>query len=453
MKKFRFIPIIGIIVFIVLGIVGCVKNTVESIFDKDWTSMSKEDKKALENYFKNQGYDNPQDYWDLCADEGADTTGRINPWYISVKAKPVKVKVYIDNSSSMEGYFNSPNSSPIIEVLSEIQLFFVKMDNNIQGYYVDKQKNFANYSLDSLTADLTKKKLRNYQDSYQLDQLIGRMVNEIKKDNDNKIISFLITDGISSGSNEEINHSINRSFNKQSASLLQSRIACKFYGTNNIAVSVYQFMSGFKGRYWYYNNDNEPMNLSQKPFYVIAIGDRDLVYEFAKKEAEGLQKFKSNNKVHFGGVDKTKIKFSHQDVSLSQFDSEDKIHIISNISLDGLPYFARNDKFLEKKCTLKINGQELKYGKWKVPTGRSIEIPMDVEIESTYKIYIHITNTTPSWVDTYTCLDDTEKGIDLSKKTFNLKYLVEGLKYGVTGSQGDETLYEHEFVFNTKEEN
>ena len=163
--------------------------------------------------------------------------------------------------------------------------------------------------------------------------------------------------------------------------------------------------------------------------------------------------FKSNNKIHFGGVDETKIFFSHQDVSPSQFDGEDKIHIISNISLDGLPYFARNDKFLEKNCTLKINGQELKYGKWKVPTGRSIEIPMDVEIESTYTIYIHITNTTPIWVDAYTCLDDTEKGIDLSKKTFNLKYLVEGLKHGVTGSKGDVTLYEHEFVFDTKEEN
>lgn len=449
MKKFRFIPIMF---FFVLGLVGC-NNSVEKVFEKDWTSMSKEDKEALENYFKEQGYNNPQDYWDLCADAGADTTGKINPWVMSVKATPVKVKVYIDNSSSMEGYFNSPNSSPIIEVLSGIQQFFGKMDNNIQGYYVDKQKNFANYSLDSLTADLTIKKLRNYQDSYQVDQLIGRMVNDIKKDNENKIISFLITDGIPSGSNEEINHSINRSFNKQSASALQYRIASKFYGTSNIAVSVYQFMSGFNGRYWYYNNDKKSINLSNKPFYVIAIGDRQLVSELAEKEAEGLQMFKSNNKIHFGGVDETKIIFSHPDVSPSQFDGEDKIHIISNISLEGLPYFARNDKFLEKNCTLKINGQEWKYGKWKVPSGRSIDIPMDVEIESTYTIYIRITNTTPSWVDTYTCLDDKKEGIDLSKKTFNLKYLVEGLKYGVTGSKGDVTLYEHEFEFNTNEEN
>lgn len=451
MKRFRFITIIGMMFFIILGIVGC--NPVEKVFDKDWTSMSKEDKIALENYFKKQGYDDPQDYWDLCADEGADTAGRINPWAISVKSKPVKVKVYIDNSSSMEGYFNSPNSSPIIEVISGVQQFFGKMDNNIQGYYVDKQNNFANYSLDSLTADLTKKKLRNYQDSYQLDQLIGRMVSDIKKDNKNKTISFLITDGIPSGSNEEINHSINRSFNKQSASALQYRIASKFYGTNNIAVSVYQFMSGFNGKYWYYNNDRKPMNLSNKPFYIIAVGDRELVSELAEKEAEGLQMFKSNNKVHFGGVDKTKIKFSHQDVSPDQFDGEDKIHIISNISLAGLPYFARNDKFLEKNCTLKINGQEWKYGKWKVATGGNIEIPMDVEIENTYKIYIHITNTTPSWVDTFTCLDDKKEGVDLGKETFNFKYLVEGLKNGVTGSKGDVTLYEHEFEFNTNEEN
>lgn len=92
MKRFRFIPIIGILLFFVLGLVGC-NNPVEKVFDKDWTSMSKEDKEALENYFKKQGYDNPQDYWNLCADEGADTAGRINPWYLSVKAKPVKVKV------------------------------------------------------------------------------------------------------------------------------------------------------------------------------------------------------------------------------------------------------------------------------------------------------------------------------------------------------------------------
>ena len=95
MKKFRFIPIMGIIVFIVLGIVGCVKNTVESIFDKDWTSMSKEDKKALENYFKNQGYDNPQNYWDLCADEGADTAGRMaNTTIGSRVARATRVKAF-----------------------------------------------------------------------------------------------------------------------------------------------------------------------------------------------------------------------------------------------------------------------------------------------------------------------------------------------------------------------
>lgn len=439
---------------VMLGVTSC-KNPVKDVFAKNWVSMDETDRKNLETYFNDQGYDETDVYWELCAEEGADTAGRINPWAAApAVSKKVKVSVYVDNSSSMKGYYNSSKSAAVIEVLSGIQQYFSSEDDDIQGYYVDKGHDYVGYALDSLVADLTMKKLRNYDDSYQLDKIIGRMIDDYKSNVNESVISFLITDGIPSGTNEEINSTRpERNFSIISAAALQQRIASKFVGVQGMAVSVYQFISGFDGKYWYYDNSNEPKHIENRPFYVVVLGDRRKVSELAKKEAEGLNLFKAKEKVHFGGVDASKIFMNHTEITSDDFDDDGEADMNIDIIFEGLPYFARDEKFLKKNATLKINGKNV--DNWNVQNGRMISFKLEVEQDERYKIEIRILNSTPSWVEECTCYDDKDKkmsDLEFNSKTFNFKYLIEGLKEGVTGMKGAVVLYENTFEINTNSE-
>ena len=412
----RYFPIFVVMMSAaMLGLASC-KNPVKEVFASDWVIMNETDRKTLEAYFKEQGYNETDEYWELCAEEGADTVGRVNPWAVApAVSKKVKVSVYVDNSSSMKGYYNSSRSSAVIEVLSGIQQYFV---------------------------------------SEELDKIIGRMIDDYKSNMNESVISFLITDGIPSGTNEEIRSTRpERNFNIISAAALQQRIASKFVGVQGMAVSVYQFTSGFDGEYWYYDNSHKTKHIENRPFYVIALGDRQKVRELAEKESEGLNLFKAKEKVHFGGVDTSKIFMNHTEITSDDFDDDDEVDMNIDIIVEGLPYFARSEKFLKKNAVLKINGE--KNNDWIVQNGRMISFKQIVEQDESYKIDIRILNSTPSWVEECTCYDDKDKkmsDLEFNSKTFNFKYLVEGLKEGVTGMKGAIVLYENTFEINTNSE-
>ena len=466
MKKFCSIASIVLLIAATFLLQGC-KNPVEEVFSKDWTTMSKEDKAKLEKYFKSEGYSDSSQYWELCYNEDVDTTGRVNPWKKgSVIEKNSVINLYIDNSSSMKGYFESKNLSPLITVLSGIQQYF--SGSNINGYYIEKES-IKEYPFDQLTTDLTSKKLSGYSDAIQY-----------KKESQNSnVIDFIITDGIPSGSNDEVNPKKengeviikdpnNRTFNIDYATTLQSRIANALSGIKDIAASVYQFQSGFNGDYWFFNNTKEYKNWDLRPFYVLVIGNKDMVMKLAESENKGLEFFNSINKVHFGSVDKEAIKLSGPFTKGTIVDPEEfkeaeeeegykgYILIRPQLSLAGLPYFARSVSYIKKNAKITLDGKDFPFvDKDAKQEGYKIEREMltfqlKVEQLKKYKLKVSLKNTTPSWVDESTCLNDkSASDLILKSRTFNLKYLVEGLKNGVTGSKGDVILYEKEFVIDT----
>lgn len=479
MRKFISIANGVLLIAIALMLQGCTSSPVKDVFSKDWKTMSKEDKAKLEKHFKAEEYDDYSEYWELCYDEGGDTTGRINPWKEIVDNKDVSINLYIDNSSSMKGYFESKNLSPLITVLSGIQQYF--SGNKINGFYIEKDS-IKGYPFEQLTTDLSSKKLSNYSDAIQLDGLIKNIAIQYKNESQrSKVIDFIITDGIPSGSNDEINpkkgngevivkNPINRTFNIDYATTLQSRIANALSGIKGIAASVYQFQSGFNGDYWYYNNTKVYKDWNVRPFYALVIGNKDLVMHLAESESKGLEFFHSDNKVHFGAVNNSGVRLSGPFKSGTLVDpelfkeAEDEdgykgyIMIRPQLSLAGLPYFSRSASYIQKNAKITLDGKDFPFvDKDANKEGYRIEgdmltFQLKVEQLKKYKLKINIKNTTPSWVDEFTCLNDIAASeLELQSKTFNLKYLVEGLKNGITGSKGDVTLYEKEFVIDTND--
>lgn len=479
MKKLISIASVVLVLAVAFFLQSCPKSPVKEVFSKDWKTMSKEDKAKLEQYFKSEEYDDFSDYWELCYDEGGDTTGRTNPWKPGCVIEGTTINLYIDNSSSMKGFFESKNLSPLITVLSGIQQYF--SGNKINGFYIEKES-LKEYPFDQLTTDLSSKKLSGYSDAIQLDGLIKNIAVRYKNESQSSnVIDFIITDGIPSGSNDEINPKKdngeviikdpnNRTFNIDYATTLQSRIANALSGIKDIAASVYQFQSGFNGDYWFFNNTKEHKDWNLRPFYVLVIGNKELVMRLAESENKGLEFFHSNNKVHFGSVDKSKIrlngpfkegtKVDHDVFEEAQDEEGYKGYVIirPQLSLAGLPYFVRSTSYIQKNARITLDGKEFpfidkdaKKEGYKIE-GEMLTFQFKVEQLKRYKLKVSIKNTTPSWVDESTCLNDKIiSDLELSSRTFNLKYLVEGLKNGITGSKGDITLYEKDFIIDTND--
>ena len=324
---------------------------------------------------------------------------------------------------------------------------------------------------------MSSRKLSGYSDAIQLDGLIKKIADTYKNDSKKSvIIDFIVTDGIPSGSNEEINPQgknlkpEDRTFNIDQATILQARIANALMGVKDIAASVYQFQSGFNGDYYFFNNIKEHKDWKMRPFYVLVIGNKDLVMRLAESENKGLEFFRSNNKVHFGSVDESRIRLSGPFIKgtivnpelFEEAEDEEEyngsIIIRPQLSLKGLPYFARSASYIQKNAKITLDGKDFpfvdkdaKQDGYKIE-GEMLTFQLRVEPLKKYKLKINIKNTTPSWVDEATCLNDKEvSDLELQSRTFNLKFLVEGLKNGITGSKGDVTLYDKEFIIDTND--
>lgn len=348
--------------------------------------------------------------------------------------------LYLDNSKSMLGY--SKDISGYINVLTQL----TKYNKNTQVLLCcDKYKPLTGNVVDQL------KKL-SYGGSSLLHEDLRTMVNKV---NDNNII-FFVTDGIMSGTTEDINKE--REWTKRHAADLKLSIKEIFQDRNDLAVSVYQFASQFDGTYFCY--DNKPIDIKTKRyFYVFVLGKDESVKEF-KSKIVGTEYFKPVNQLHIidklpltGGInvkntqksvvnsdtvwvfDLKEINNKKDDpkmlvvtVKASPFRNELNENQIENlsekfrvtaggreVSTDDISYDSGSGKY-----TIKLNPSA--YGK-----------QFDVEIEVPFSI--------PGWVALSSCADDMYmKGKNKAdNKTFLLQELIGGMVQGKLGE--NELLY------------
>lgn len=184
-----------------------------------------------------------------------------------------KFYIMLENSASMEGYSKSSHnrdfSTPVISLWNA-----VGNDTQVETGYAHHDKNskceFEQVSADKFQADLTNGKTKTSTSS-PIDQIIGYAVNLT----DDTSVAAIITDGIMSGTNDEILSSLpNRMWTYNNMPVLEQRVreamlmACQ----KGLAFSVYQFETSFKGTYYNFKNLKQSMNEVERPFYIILLG-------------------------------------------------------------------------------------------------------------------------------------------------------------------------------------
>lgn len=349
--------------------------------------------------------------------------------------------IYMENSASMKGY-NDKDCNGFTSVLSELVGIYGR-DKTKTFFYSDGFS--QSYSADKF-ADMIASKQVKYGKSSPLHLIIDSIIN--KKNS----LNFFITDGIMSGSDEQIRK--NPKYNIYYREELQNSLADKLKN-KDLAISVYQFESFFNGTYYCY--DNTKVQLSKnRPFYVIALGEKEQVKDFKSKVEKGMAYFKPKNDVHLGFIDTMSIKVyaasqggvndkvievdmnqvrkNGKKISSPESDEEKISYLDLSIPLpEGLPKYMKTNEYLKENLSLIFNDEKIAdklfYYNEKDQVVHAYIHPYSILKKNSF--YSILKYSLPKWCNKDSSLDDKNIKSEMFPTTFNLSYFIMGLQMGV----------------------
>lgn len=356
----------------------------------------------------------------------------------NVKETFIAPNVYLENSASMRGY-NEKDCNGFTSVLSELVGVYGR--NNTKTYFYSNGLSKA-YDANQF-ADMVASKRVKYGDSSPIHIIVDSI---IKKNNS---ISFLITDGIISGSDEQIRN--NSQYNINYREELQNSLSDKIRG-KGLAASMYQFESFFSGTYYCY--DNSKVELSQnRPFYVIALGTPKSIIDFKDKVDKGLSYFKPKNEVHFGilnfpisipvyagvqgKIDSINNIITVEPSKVRKYGKEIAGRSYLDLSIplpDKLPSYMKTKMYLDDNLSILFNDKHLNNEAQKYYNEEKQVLHVYIELHDILKentLNFNIKYSLPSWCITGSTDNDKDIKSEMFPTTFNLAYLIRGLQNGI----------------------
>lgn len=190
-----------------------------------------------------------------------------NPNRPVAAAQKAALSIILDNSDSMKGYAQSADFINIladIEGISPDADFRLTDSTQIKGDWIHQLRSgqvaFVSRSL--LHADLA--------------LAVGKAANDR--------VAVLVTDGIMSGSNEQLRQDPDYNLvhaNKELKNGITQ--ALRSAGKKPVAVAVYEFMVPFTGTYYCYNNTHGQLQSALRRFYAIAVGGPEALAFFHQR--------------------------------------------------------------------------------------------------------------------------------------------------------------------------
>lgn len=481
MKTKLIISLSIVIIMIIVGTVLISCNELDKTIKAAVADgkITKSEARIIDKVFDEEGissFDDKVDYvYSLAPDLDKDYIEKV---WMSIVDSPEKaskaVFVYLDNTESMRGYMNATDASKFANVLTAINDYYSKDNISPQAFYTEaitqdgkKVTNVVSVDFAQLRSDLTAHKMNKYTDSYQLNDFFCEVTKRLHNDPKQTSICFFVTDGIPSGTNEEISNSPQRKFSISQKEELQSRIAGALRplgAKGGFGAAIFQFFAPFKGQYWKYNNDNRTiLNDHERPFYVFAVGQKDMLEDFIEQVEDGLRLFEPKNTVVFmegdeqfiprnpeylEKKDNKKNEFFFDAEEVNEDEEKDDAMATLYFKFDGLPYYLRDISMLKQKVSIEVENEN-------VPTDVKIDrinFKVKAREQATQKVRVVVEDFLPLWVSTSSSPDDSSLSPDTIvelNKTFNLDIVVRGIEQGIFNKGGERYAIDELFILNS----
>lgn len=179
-------------------------------------------------------------------------------------AQPSSATFLFDISGSMKGYLQSSGDSRFWGVTT----FFENIPSNVVFRLYGKKKG------DPIERAKFNQMLKNRSIKWDDESDLIAMVRSMKARVDTgDHISFLLTDGILSGSDADVRNSPDRSYNKIMRQTMSENLSHLFSSPkDSLCVLIVRYKAKFRGYYSCYNNSYKILDNKDRPFFIIALG-------------------------------------------------------------------------------------------------------------------------------------------------------------------------------------
>lgn len=377
------------------------------------------------------------------------------------------LKVYIENSDSMDGYISIGNDFK--DSITNLIVRLKSQSSKTEFNYINSGIFPVKQSLEGFIKDLslsgTSSYYRNKSNTFgsDLNSLFKKIVNSLGRDE----VSVFITDGI---------YSVQESSNIQNELLSSQNFTMNTFieaiSEKNISTVVLQYESMFEGSY--YDMRHAPHHIkSKKPFYVFIIGNKDVLDNlWMDKSTEIKKNHKLKNYSFFQNIKTNTVNsmvLSNYKKTGSRKIIDRYKGIIKNISLNtenlfqislvtDLHPYKGNDKLLDdtsnynipKYCSLEIENFDFSnldsndrvfLQKFTGTPSHIFTLLCNKNILAEEKLYISLIKQRSSWIKDLNQDSDISPFNWVEFKTFGLENLISGISDAYRELSSGESLF------------
>ena len=369
------------------------------------------------------------------------------------------LQVYLENSASMKGYSNAGNPNFTAPIIA---LFNVGDSNTriITGYVGASVSGEAELSVVKRT--LFESNLANGKIATAISSPLDKILSLVIDSTSLASVSCIITDGILSGSNQEIQR--DREFTIKNLPLLEQRIrdAVKGAKSKNLSMMIYRMKTKFTGTYYDYKNTHHILSAEERPYYMIFFGHRDNLSK-VKSRLEGEVSFAPEDMLvsyemgSFEPMTKAMLLKMPGNADVNVITARSTVQIKGNplipvdfkarLAMNSLPSYYDEIELLEN--LLRFYYVDESYSSEVDRTDFIHNVNIADETLKTYDVTFQIGNDFISsfsgkrifnlvlpgfadpWYNELSTEDDTNMTVDELDKTFALKYFIDGMLKGL----------------------
>lgn len=339
--------------------------------------------------------------------------------------KPTKVKLYVENSGSMDGYMF--NGSELKDAVYSYVSGLSTHSDTTELYFVNSGVYRINSSLQDVIYEMSPDAFRNSPGSRantDIADIFSMVLSRVEKNS----VSILVTDAIldlPAGSS---------AFFLTKQTQIKSIFENYLKENSDFAIEIFRMSSRFNGRF-YFTGGSVALSDQPRPYYMFVLGDKQALSSangiVAKSQiqhgVENYYAYSSYTQVPFVVMNpRTQKQNDHFDVRLQKR----SMPVIAKVDLR---YTLHDEELLNEPMLYSIP-----FGDDSIKIKSIKELPMEPEYTHSFTITLPV-NADESSVNLYFCPppypywledanDDTfDRSVGTTMKTTGIKYIIEGI--------------------------